>query len=102
VLFRSSVTNFGVDVPSAFKLIIRRDTDSIARAFAGNGYSAVALHPGFPWFYNRQNVYPWLGFEEFINISSFDETRDISGNYVSDFAMTDKMIDVYENYTAGG
>ena len=101
VLTGHSVANFGTDVASAYKLLIRNKTDSIARAFTGNGYSAVALHPGLPWFYNRQNVYPWMGFEEFINVGSFDQALDKSGNYISDFAMTEKLIETYERYTGG-
>ena len=94
-----NIANFNVEVASAFKLLIRRNVDSIARTFKRNGYGAVAMHPGFPWFYNRQNVYPWLGFDEFIHIGSFDQSRDISGNYISDKAMTDKLIEIYAGHT---
>ena len=97
-----SIANFNVEIASAYKYLIRKDADSIVRTFSANGYSAVALHPGFPWFYNRQNVYPWLGFETFIDIGAFDEAADISGNYISDYAMTEKLINIYEEYTADG
>ena len=101
ILTGHSIANFEVDVSSAYKLLVRNNVDSVVRAFSDNGYSAVALHPGFPWFYNRRNVYPWLGFEEFVDISAFDEAADKSGNYISDYAMTDRLIEIYDGYTGG-
>ena len=98
VLTGHNIANFNKDISSAYKFLIRKDEDSIVRSFVRNGYSAIAMHPGFPWFYNRQNVYPWLGFEEFIDISAFDEATDRSGNYISDDAMTDKLIDIYNSH----
>ena len=99
VLTGHSIANFDGEVASAFKILIRNATDSIVRTFKNNGYSAVALHPGYPWFYNRHNVYPWLGFDDFISIGAFDEEADKSGNYISDYAMTEKLIELYESYT---
>ena len=99
VLTGHSIANFDNEVASAYKILIRNNIDSIVRTFKDNGYSAVALHPGYPWFYNRQNVYPWLGFDEFVSIGSFDEEADKSGNYISDYAMTEKLIGLYENHT---
>ena len=97
-----SVANFPNGISSAYKFLVRKDADSIVRAFAANGYSAVAIHPGFAWFYNRQNVYPWLGFDDFIDISAFDEAVDISGNYISDEAMTEALIGLYDEYAGTG
>ncbi|MDR3121967.1 MAG: LTA synthase family protein [Clostridiales bacterium] len=99
VLTGHAAANFNTDVSSAYKFLIRRDTDSIVRSFARAGYSTLALHPGYAWFYNRVNVYPWLGFERFISIDDFDAARDVSGNYVSDQATTDKLLAAYEEYT---
>jgi phosphoglycerol transferase MdoB-like AlkP superfamily enzyme len=96
VLTGHSVANFNGDIASAYKFLIRKDTDSIVRTFEDNGYSTLAMHPGYPWFYNRQNVYPWLGFDSFVDIGSFDESADVSGNYISDEAMTEKLISLYD------
>lgn len=102
VLTGHSVANFNGDIASAYKFLIRKDTDSIVRTFKDNGYNTLAMHPGFPWFYNRQNVYPWLGFDDFVDISAFDESTDISGNYISDEAMTSKLISLYKENSGGG
>jgi phosphoglycerol transferase MdoB-like AlkP superfamily enzyme len=36
---------------------------SYARYFAGQGYFTEFCHPCYGWFYNRQNVYEYLGFD---------------------------------------
>lgn len=42
-----------------------RDTDSFAWYFKNQGYETQALHPKYGWFYNRKNVDPVLGFDDF-------------------------------------
>ena len=98
VLTGHSIANFKNEVASAYKSLVRKPTDSIVRSLRGGGYTTIAMHPGYPWFYNRQNVYPWLGFESFIDISAFDEVADKSGNYISDFAMTEMLINMYKDF----
>ena len=41
----------------------RHAADSYARYFANRGYFTEFCHPGYGWFYNRQNVMEYLGFE---------------------------------------
>lgn len=41
----------------------RGDADSYARYFSAQGYYTEFCHPGYGWFYNRQNVMPALGFQ---------------------------------------
>lgn len=43
----------------------RRDTDSYVWYLRNQGYQTFGSHPGFGWFYNRQNVDRYLGFEEY-------------------------------------
>jgi hypothetical protein len=93
--------NLGANTASAYKILIRRSTDSIAWALKREGYSAVALHPGYGWFYNRINVYKWLGFDQFIDGGAFGN-GDIYGNYVSDEAMERKLLETYNAHTGGG
>ena len=40
---------------------------------SSNGYKSVALHPYYARCWNRQNVYEFLGFDEFISLESFDD-----------------------------
>ncbi len=36
---------------------------SLARYLSGQGYATSFCHPGYEWFYNRQNVADYLGFD---------------------------------------
>ena len=42
----------------------RKNTDSYVWYFRSQGYRTMFSHPGYGWFYNRQNVVEYLGFEE--------------------------------------
>ncbi|MCL2361254.1 MAG: LTA synthase family protein [Defluviitaleaceae bacterium] len=56
-------TQFIRESPSSF-WFIRQPFESIVSVLVGRGYHTVAMHPGAPWFYNRQNVYRHLGFHD--------------------------------------
>jgi len=43
----------------------RSPTDSYVWYLRDQGYQTFGSHPGFGWFYNRQNVNEYLGFEEY-------------------------------------
>ena len=42
----------------------RSNVDSYVRYFNAQGYDTFYRHPGYAWFYNRQNVNAYLGFDE--------------------------------------
>lgn len=44
--------------------VVNRNLDSVFRVFRAGDYHTSFLHPGDDWFYNRENVYRWLGAEE--------------------------------------
>jgi len=74
---------------------LKRQTPSIAHVLRAHGYRTAAIHPFYDWFWNRKNVYPLLGFEEFISLSSF-EAAARRGEFVSDEALVDKIIEWLE------
>lgn len=41
-------------------------TSSFVRYFAANGYAVVGAHPGNDWFYSRDKIMRYLGFEEYL------------------------------------
>lgn len=43
----------------------RNGTDSYVWYLKGQGYQTFGSHPGYGWFYNRQNVNQYLGFDEY-------------------------------------
>jgi Sulfatase len=57
------------------------------------GYRTVCIHPYVAGFYSRDRVFPLLGIDEFIDVSAFDGAER-AGHYVSDAAVTDKVLEV--------
>lgn len=56
--------------PYAYRMLVG-PIEAMPSLLGGVGYTSFALHPGYPWFYNRQNVYPYLGFDEAIFEDAF-------------------------------
>jgi len=66
---------------------------SIASYLKKIGYRTVCIHPYPATFYQRNRVYPNLGFDEFVDIRGFSELQRF-GPYISDAAVTQKIIEV--------
>ena len=62
---------------------IKRDVSSLPRLFNTIGYKTMAFHPGFAWFYGRQDVYPKLGFKDNFFLENIDQP-EMKGGYVSE------------------
>ncbi len=60
------------------------------------GYVCVCIHPFDPAFFNRDKVFPNLGFYRFIGIDEFDGAER-NGPYVSDIALARKIEEVLDN-----
>ena len=71
---------------------------SLASFLRGLGYRTVCVHPYPAGFYRRDRVYPRLGFNEFVDIRSFDPA-DRFGPYVSDLAVADKVAEIVQKGT---
>ena len=72
----------------------RGDVDSYVRYFKSQGYDAVYRHPGFGWFYNRQNVNRYLGFDESVfTDNGFGERVNVdTAPYRSDAVLFDYLL----------
>lgn len=64
--------------------------NSIAWEYQSGGYSTTGMHPNVGSFWNRDNAYPYLGFERFLDFKEFKRSKR-SGYYVSDDAVTGKL-----------
>ena len=64
---------------------------SLASILARNGYTTTAIHPNGAAFWNRNRVFPELGFQKFIDVAAFKK-EDIVGLFTSDAALTDHVI----------
>lgn len=77
----------------AYNAYLRTETPSIVSVFKNNGYNTTAIHPNSGWFYNRDKVYSYFGFDSFLDVSSFDMKTQTKGPHISDDALTDKILD---------
>ena len=84
--------------PSAtpYQLYIKDKLPSLTWDFKNEGYQGnAAMHPYADTGYNRNRVYPLIGFDEFISKEGFKGAKEVR-NYVSDEAMYDRIIEEYE------
>ncbi len=78
---------------------IRHEIDALPYRLAQAGYDTLSIHPGYAWFYNRQNVYPDLGFEECLFLEdSFDLATQGLGGYVNEEATMDMILKTFEEH----
>lgn len=60
------------------------------------GYKTICIHPHPAEFFKRKTFFENLGFDRFIDIEEFDTNVDSFGPYVSDRAVSDKVMDVLD------
>lgn len=75
------------------------ETPSLASQLAELGYATYGMHPYNASGWNRDKVYPWLGFEQSYFLFDF-ENRYYIRDYVSDETAYNKIKDIYENKAA--
>lgn len=75
---------------------IRDDMNSIVRVFSENNYTTIGIHTNTRTFYNRYNIYNYLGFEKTIFEEDI-ENPEYKGTYISDNEAAEQIIKAYEN-----
>lgn len=83
-----------------YQQYIKNETPSMASWLSGFGYRTVAMHPYRAAGWDRNKVYPLMGFDEMY----FEEFYKDSGGirkYVSDEADYEKIIQIYEQKEPG-
>lgn len=89
----------------AYQLYIKDDNSSIAKSLQNQGYETVYMHPETSTNWNRDNIYPLIGFDEFISAGTDKdnpETNDFYGGeinrdgYYSDAATYRYIEKIYE------
>ena len=69
---------------------IRRDIMALPGVFGKYNYRTCFMHPGYEWFYNRKNVYEYMGIRDQTYNEAFDSS-DYKGAFVSDQAFLDEL-----------
>lgn len=83
-----------------YQQYITKDTPSLASYLASLGYETYAQHPYYASGWNREKVYPLLGFEHLNFIDDYANKAYVR-KYVSDDADMQHIIDTYENKEDG-
>lgn len=76
----------------------RSPTDSYVWYLRQQGYNALFHHPGYSWFYNRQNVNGYLGFQDsYFTENRFGDLVDpVAAAYHSDKVLVDQLLQELE------
>lgn len=83
-----------------YQQYITKDTPSLASYLASLGYGTYAQHPYYASGWNREKVYPLLGFEHLNFIYDYANKTYVR-KYVSDDADVQHIIDTYEDKEDG-
>lgn len=83
-----------------YQQYINGELPSVASQLKELGYATYGMHPYNSTGWNRNKVYPWLGFDESYFVRDFTGRRYIR-DYVSDKSAYEKIIEVYENKEEG-
>ena len=79
----------------------RKDTNSYVWYLRNQGYLTAGSHPSFNWFYNRRNIMPWLGFQEYLFVENhYGEMTN--GEIGYDDVMLPDVLKQYREKSAAG
>lgn len=82
----------------AYQLFISQKEYGLASIFRSMGWQAIAMHPNLATNWNRNIVYPRMGFEQFISQENWSEENWNALRWcISDEASYRELIDLYEN-----
>lgn len=81
-----------------YEQFIKSSTPSLATYLKEDfGYTTYAIHPYYASAWNRNVIYPWLGFDNLTFLEDFAEDTHKLRRFASDAATYDKIIELYEN-----
>ena len=85
-----SPKSLGIHQFNPYRLFARQPVNSLAKVLKTAGYKTLCIHPYPVSFYLRDKVFPTLGFDSFIDVSSFTDAQK-KGQYTSDQAIAEKV-----------
>ena len=83
-----------------YQQYITGEIPSLANHLQELGYQTAATHPYYASGWERNTVYPWLGFSKSVFLEGYRQAERIR-DYVSDASCVKKIIDFYENKEEG-
>ncbi|NLY20233.1 MAG: LTA synthase family protein [Tissierellia bacterium] len=70
------------------------DVNTYPQYFKSQGYNTEGYHPIYGWFYNRENIYPRFGIDNFNYAENYFDNVDYDAH--KDYYFFDAIIDGYE------
>lgn len=95
VLTGMSLKTYPADWHIVYRNDIYEPMPSLASIFRDEGYRTEALHPYHGWYYRRDEVFPYMGFNNFTALEDMDDPPTL-GPFVSDDYLTDRLIEQIE------
>ena len=100
VLTGMQTNALSVTATSAMR-VVNRNLDSLFRVFDADGYRTSFYHPGDAWFYNRENVYRWLGAEHEVFAKDM-KNLEYKGRWVTDDYIAGLIEEEFETAVSEG
>ena len=82
-----------------YRRVARRPLRALPRVLREAGYNTTCLHPHPARFFRRDRAFPLMGFDRFLDDREFPGAKRC-GPYISDEAVTDKLMQELEQSTA--
>lgn len=95
VLSGLNSASLGIHRFNPYRRLARQPLTTIASTLKSQGYRTICIHPYPARFYDRDQVFPLLGFDEFIDINAFAGTEK-TGPYIGDIACAKKVCALLE------
>lgn len=84
-----------------YSLQVNHDMYSLARVLKDQGYQTMAMHPSGPAAWNRDKVYEYFGFDEFIDVTKFQTPYLYQRSFLSDECNFNEIIWQFEHKEEG-
>lgn len=84
-----------------YSLQVNHDMYSLAQVLKDQGYRTMAMHPSGPAAWNREKVYEYFGFEDFIDITKFQTPYLYERGFISDKCNFNEIIWQFEHKKEG-
>lgn len=98
--FLTGMNVYSIDssMPNIYKTHISKPIYSLVDLFNNLDYETLAIHPGDSWFYNRKNVYNYLGFDNSIFKSDLPKNTPKTNYYINDSVTSELIIENYKKH----
>lgn len=98
--FLTGMNIFSIDsgMPNIYKTHISKPIYSLVSLFKSLNYETNAIHPGDSWFYNRKNVYNYMGFDTSIFKSDLPKDSPKTNYYINDSVTSELIINNYKEH----